>query len=228
MKPILRNIPIFGSDRYSYMDVVQLYNNMKVGYDGSILRYGRGGYKVRLPENDGGTVPIRHEIHVDDIAERFGLEDLEHENTAIGFEFEIPLKKEYKTNVVVELWPWDYKERLAYFEAENVFYNSPNDRSEHNFFVDSDEDDYVYFTVLLNKNEEGDLEDPNKFLQKKILDRAEDRQPVTNRLFVLRVKQIVWESKYELDDILSKFECRHDSIIIEVDTKPRNEEENQN
>lgn len=218
MSPILRNIPIFGPDRYSYMDVVKHYNDMKVGYDSSIARYGRAGYIVRLPENRGGNVPIRHQLRVEDIAEEFSLS--EATNTAIGFEFEIPLKKGFKTNVLVELWPWDYTKRLAHFEAKNVFYNDADDQSGHNFFVDPEKDEYVYFTVLLNKETDSDLDTEDTFLQNKILSQIEDRSEVVNRLFLLRVKQIVWEAQYDLEDIRTNFECRHDSIVIEVLSEP--------
>ena len=216
MSPIQRNIPIFGSDRYSFMDVVKHYNDMKVGYDGAILRYGRAGYKVFLPENKGGNVPIRHQLRVDEIADEFGIGGIE--DTAIGFEFELPLKKGFKTNVFVELLPWDYsRKRLAHTELKNVYYNAQDDHSDHNFFVDEEKEDYVYFSIVLNKETDSDLTTVDTFLQNKILEQIEDRSEVINRLFILRVKQIVWESRHELEDIRSNFEVRHDSIIIEVD-----------
>ncbi|MBX2877955.1 MAG: hypothetical protein KTR30_37905 [Saprospiraceae bacterium] len=216
MSPILRNIPIFGPDRYSFMDVVKHYNDMKVGYDGAILRYGRVGYKIFLPENDGGNVPIRHQLRVEEISDEFGLGEVE--NTAIGFEFELPLKKGFKTNVFVELLPWDLsKRRLAHVELRNVYFKSIDDHSDHNFFIEPENDDYAYFSVVLNKETDADLTTPNTFLQNKILDQVKDRSEVINRLFILRVKQIVWDAQYELEDIVSKFEVRHDSIIIEVD-----------
>ncbi len=220
MDPILRNIPIFGPDRYSFMDVVKLYNDMKVGYDGAILQYGKVGYKVFLPENDRGNVPIRHQLRVEEISDEFGLG--EAENTAIGFEFELPLRKGFKTNIFVELLPWDYsRQRLAHTELKNVYYNSQDDHSDHNFFVDEEKEDYVYFSVVINKETDGDLTASDTFLQNKILDQIKDRSKVTNRLFILRVKQIVWDAQHQLEDIVSKFDCRHDSIIIEVD--PNNE-----
>lgn len=216
MNPILRNIPIFGQERYSFMDVVKLYNDMKVGYDGAILRYGRAGYKVFIPEDDRGNVPIRHQLFTEEISAEFGLGD--SENTAIGFEFELPLRKGFKTNVFVELLPWDYeKERLAHTQLTDVYYNDQNDHSDHTFFFDEEKPEYVYFNVIINKESPNDLTNPDGFLQNKILAETADRSKVINRLLILRVKQIVWKSEYELENIYKNFEVRHDSIIIEVD-----------
>lgn len=215
MNPIQRNIPIFGPDRYSFMDVVKHYNDMKVGYDGAILRYGRAGYKVFLPENRGGTVPIRHQVGMVEITDEFAMNAME--NTAIGFEFELPLKKGFKTNVFAELLPWDYsRQRLAHTELKNVYYNAVDDHSDHNFFVDEEKPEYVYYSLVLNKETDSDLTTENTFLQNKILNQIEDRSEVINRLFLLRVKQIVWNAEHALEDIRSNFEVRHDSIILEV------------
>lgn len=214
MDPIKKNIAIFGDERYAFLEVLKQYSDAKVAYDGAISAYGRVDYGTRIYEGKGGTVPVRHQFSYSELMETPSFFSTIPE--ALGFEFEIPLRRGFKANYLVELFPWDYQERLASVTMRNVFYNSPDDQSEHDILFTPGQDEYVFVTVVLNKEHESDFGHPDTFLQHKLLKYLEDRTPVTNRLFLLRVKQVVWAAESELIDIIKNFEVRDDSVILEI------------
>lgn len=213
MDPIKRDIPIFGPERYAFLEVLRQYSEAKVAYDGAISTYGRVIYGTRLLEGLGGNVPVRHNFSFSEMMQTFSLDGTPE---ALGFEFEVPLRRGYKANMHAELWNWDYSERLASLKVNDVYYNDPLDKSAHNLFVDPEADQYVYLSIVLNQEAPTDFDQPDTFLQAKILRHISDRSPVTNRLFILRVKQVVWSSESELEDILKNFEVRDDSVILEI------------
>lgn len=213
MNPIKRNIPVFGPERRSFLEVIKQYSDTKAAYDGAIYAYGNMNYGTRLLDNLGGTLPVRHNISYNDLMQTF---DLDGNAEALGMEFEFPLRKGYKVNLLAELWNWDYTERLASTAVDNVYYKGPDDQSAHDLFVNPDEDEYVYLSLVLNHEQETDFDQTETFLQNKILRYIQDRSPVTNRLFVIRVKQIVWSAESELGDILKNFDVRDDSVILEI------------
>lgn len=220
MEPILVNIPVFGQDRYAFFYALKYYNDTKVGYDGAIAAYAtRAAYSVRLPQ--GPTVPVRDQRSLRVLMT--GLQGLEEsQNEALGFSFEVPLRKGHEANIDVTLTSWDGTEILASQNIENCYFNGPDDKSSE--LMDANpEDEYGFVRIVLNKFEDDDLTDPDRFLQNKI--ERWWNKPVKNnqtpaiihRLFILRVTQIVWRSNLKPEAVKSSdFECRDDSIILEI------------
>lgn len=220
MKPALANIPIFGQDRYAFLYALKYYNDTKVGYDGAIVAYSiQAAYTINLP--DGPTVPVRDQHSLRVLMQ--GLQGLENsQEEALGFTFEVPLRKGHEANIDVTLTSWDGTETLASQKINNCRFNGPNDHSPE-VMAPKPEDEYGFVRITLNKHEAGDLADPNRFLQKKIerwwnKPANDDQTPaITNCLFILRVKQIVWPSHLKIEAIkTNNFECRDDSIILEI------------
>lgn len=219
------NFPIFGDDLFSFLGVVNHYNSRKVGYDSSIINYGMGntGYDTELPTNLGPSVPIRDKKQMEEIMNIF-QDESEIENTPLGFELYVPIPKGYQAKVRATLSNWDGSEILAAYNSHEdpqnkFFFNGPTDLSTGLLTTDGPAvDDYGFLRVVLFKNDtdSGSLS-PDNFLQKKIVNSINQGTPVTNRLFVLRVWQIVWLKDKSIEMVTSEeFECRDDSIVLEI------------
>jgi hypothetical protein len=223
-KLIKRNIPIFGLEKYSFLELLRQYSNMKAAYDGAIYQYGQGTYRSRDLNGAIGTVPVRNQLGLSEIRDLFDI--LENTDEALGFEFEIPLRKNFEADIFVELWPWDYSERLASTTLTNVSYREMPDntkvRSEAHkdlFIIDPERDEYVFVTVVLNKEKDSDFDKKETYLQSKIkrIFRDPNRDLLARRLFLLRVQLMVRNPKKTTDiEKLASFECRDDSVIIEL------------
>ncbi|NRB52303.1 MAG: hypothetical protein HRU41_31880 [Saprospiraceae bacterium] len=214
MKAIQRNIPIFGTARNSFLNVIKQYSDQKVAYDGVISLYGQVHYRLILPSDSLGTVPIRHQISFKELLGEFNI--VKDTPEAIGLEFDIPIRKGFRANLTAELWSWDNSERLASFETKEVFYNSPTDKSDHPILYKEGEDEYVFTTIVLNQDKPSDLYQKSSFLQNKIKRWIDNRSVVSNRLFLLRVKQFVWPANGDPATMMEKFECREDNIVLDV------------
>lgn len=218
--PSKRNIPIFGPERSAFLEVLRQYSGTKVAYDGAIYNYQQSNYDMRLLDGYGGTVPVRVHFSLSRVLMEFNI--LEGTDEAIGFEFDIPIRRGYEVDMLIELWPWDYSKRLASVEVKNAYFNSQEDYSkQYNLFFDQDpmKNEYVYLTVVLNKEMESDFNNKETYLQSKILNYFEDqnRDFITRRLFNLRVKQIVRNLKSQTEEQhLETFDCRDDSVVIEI------------
>lgn len=219
------NFPIFGDDRNSFLNVVNHYNQIKVGYDSPLLSYGREGvsYTVKLPETNGGTVPVRDQVSMKEILLVF-QQDSDKEEVPLGFEFHVPVLKGFQIKVDASLSSWDGSEVLARSSTETsqepsgrFYYDSPEFKSPEIIVGDGiTASEYGFLPIVLNRATEGDLLDKRTFLQAKIRRWREKGTPLTNRLFVLRVQQLVWPSDKPLENVRSVFECRDDSVILEI------------
>lgn len=203
-------VPLFGDGRYGFIEMVKYYSDMKVGYDGVITRIGKLGYEIDATR--GPTVGVRHPSNFKSVMANF--QNIPNTEEYLDFQFSVPVRKGYQVKIDATLSSWDGSEPLANSTTIGHFDGITN--MSDNLIDAKEGDEYGYVQVGLSKLNGIDPINKEDFLQEKIDRWLKQGLPVTNRLFLLRVSQLVWPVGKEIDNIRTDFGCRDDSVIVEM------------
>ena len=195
-KPKMEKVKLFDDIKYGFVDIVQHYNSVKVGYDEVIASKSRYSYASHLKVTTEGGIDTRYPWRLSSfINETQSLRRSSKWSAVpsnyLAFTFSVPVRKGYEVEVTATLTPYGETTPIAKTEEHGYFKNTKV-KSDALLKVSS-KDAYGFFPIILKDNDDLDLENPATFLQEKIKKKLRTRRlGVAKRLFLLRVQQLVW------------------------------------